>query len=905
MNTIESFKRNMIYISLLSSLSLSAMKTQADETLPTSEYEDSTSGFSDTDSTASMDNISIISDTDSTARMERILNVNGSVGTILHPEKINLNHKQLHIHPDSLLIGSISADNSDIRINQANITGDIFLSLQPSEDDFISSELYLSDSILSSHHPVAALIAKNSDVNIQRSRIENSAGGAIYLINENADMSTPTFPYTPDTTISQSTIIASNSYGILNSQGVLNIDDTTIMAGEENKNNSLSIGVKILATNADENAKTITNITNSKIKSYGNGIYMSGGETKISRSLINARNNYAIMTEGGSLTLAQGSELKARNNASGIFSSAGISGLYHSNKIIIDNAMINTANNTAIIVDSRKPGGNTTNKSDITLQNYARVSAGNGIALQSWGDSSVDLKVNRSHISGEISANQESTINIDLLKNAFFDGYTKNVDVFFSGNHSLWKITKSSDVGNLWHLGDIELTHECQTGSELLIKNNYYGDHGTITFNANIADDRSLPGKMIIRGFSNGNANISIKNIGGTSDRYLNRFELIHIDGSSSAVFRHSGRIVAGGYDYSLVRGQGSNASNWYLTSQTSLNDPMTRQIVRPEAAAYIANMSTANTLFSTAMNDRPAETHYTDIITGEKKRTSLWLRQAGNHNGWHDNSGQLSTQTNSTMTQLGADILRWTTNSRNRGHVGLMTGQGRSHSTSHSSVTNYHSKSSVKGYSIGTYASWYGDSTDKSGPYINSWLQYNWFNNHVRGQGLAAENYQSKGINTSFEAGYTIKMKKLTSDKNTTNSWFLQPQAQVTWMNVKARNHREANGTRVISNGEGNIQTRLGIRASLKGHPIMDKNKDRNFEPFIEANWLHNTRSFSVSMNDARVSQAGTHNIGEVKVGIGGKLNPKVNLWGNIGTQVGHKGYNNTNATVGIKYNF
>lgn len=87
MNTIESFKRNMIYISLLSSLSLSAMKTQADETLPTSEYEDSTSGFSDTDSTASMDNISIISDTDSTARMERILNVNGSVGTILHPEK--------------------------------------------------------------------------------------------------------------------------------------------------------------------------------------------------------------------------------------------------------------------------------------------------------------------------------------------------------------------------------------------------------------------------------------------------------------------------------------------------------------------------------------------------------------------------------------------------------------------------------------------------------------------------------------------------------------------------------------------------------------------------------------------------------------------------------------------------
>jgi len=887
MNTIESFKRNMIYISLLSSLTLSAMNAQADETTPASEYEDTTANFPSTDPTASI---------------KRILNIDGPFGSILHPSKIRLNYEQLHIHPDSQFTGSIIANHSDIHIHQAKVAGDIYLRLQPSEDELISSEINLFNSALSSHHPGAALAAESSDVNIQHSQIENSAGGAISLSKENAEMNAPSFP---DATIGQSTIITRNGYGISNSQRFLNIDNTLIMTGEKNKDNSLSVGVEIFAANAKDEKITTTNIINSKIHSYGDGVDMSGGDTKISNSIINASNSHAIMTEGGNLTLAQGSELNALNNACGIQTSAGNPGRYHSNEIIIDNSTINTANNTAIIVNRMDTDEITVNKSNITLQNNSRVSAGNGIALQSWRDSSVKLEVNRSHISGEISANQESMININLFNNAFFDGYTKNVNYLLSGRHSLWKITANSDIKSLWHIGDIELTNERQTGSELLIHNQYIGSNGTITFDVNTASNRSLPGKLIIRGDSIGNANISLNNIGGTSDRYLNRFELIHVDGISNAVFSQSGRIVAGAYDYSLVRGPGSNAGNWYLTSQTSLNDPMARHIVRPEAAGYIANLGIANTLFATTMNDRPAETHYTDIITGEKKRTSLWLRQAGNHSNWHDNSGQLSTQTNSTVTQLGADILRWTTNGRNQGRLGLMTGQGMSRSTSHSSITNYSSKSSVKGYSIGTYASWHGNSSDKSGPYINSWLQYNWFNNHVQGQGISAENYQSKGINTSFEAGYTIRMRKPGNDNNTINSWSLQPQAQVTWMNVKARNQREANGTRVISHGEGNIQTRLGLRASLQGHHNRDKNKGRQFEPFIEANWLHNTRDFGVSMNEVRVSQAGTHNIAEVKIGIAAKLNPKVNLWGNIGTQVGHKGYNNTNATVGIKYDF
>lgn len=52
--------------------------------------------------------------------------------------------------------------------------------------------------------------------------------------------------------------------------------------------------------------------------------------------------------------------------------------------------------------------------------------------------------------------------------------------------------------------------------------------------------------------------------------------------------------------------------------------------------------------------------------------------------------------------------------------------------------------------------------------------------------------------------------------------------QAQVTWMGVKADKHRESNGTLVHSNGDGNVQTRLGVKHWLNSHHKMDDGKSR-----------------------------------------------------------------------------
>lgn len=99
--------------------------------------------------------------------------------------------------------------------------------------------------------------------------------------------------------------------------------------------------------------------------------------------------------------------------------------------------------------------------------------------------------------------------------------------------------------------------------------------------------------------------------------------------------------------------------------------------------------------------------------------------------------------------------------------------------------------------------------------------------------------------------------------------------------MGVKADKHRESNGTLVHSNGDGNVQTRLGVKTWLKSHHKMDDGKSREFQPFVEVNWLHNSKDFSTSMDGVSVIQDGARNIAEIKTGVEGQLNANLNVWG------------------------
>lgn len=233
------------------------------------------------------------------------------------------------------------------------------------------------------------------------------------------------------------------------------------------------------------------------------------------------------------------------------------------------------------------------------------------------------------------------------------------------------------------------------------------------------------------------------------------------------------------------------------------------------------------------------------------------------------------------------------------------MGGYANNQSNTRSRWSDYKADGTLSGYSAGLYGTWYADNENKEGLYTDSWLIYSWFNNRVKGDGLSAESYKSRGLTASVEAGWTEMMGSFSGSQGTLNTWYLQPKAQAIWMGVRSDGHTEANGSRVSFDGDGNVQTRLGMRAYINGHHKMDEGKRREFEPFVEANWLHNTRTFSATLDGRTISQEGTRNVAELKTGVEAKLGDRLNMWGNVSVQMGGNGYHDAQAMYGIKYQF
>lgn len=539
---------------------------------------------------------------------------------------------------------------------------------------------------------------------------------------------------------------------------------------------------------------------------------------------------------------------------------------------------------------------------------------------------------------------QNSTITLTMDDNSLWNGASfieSNAagtgTIALTMNDAVWNLRDSSTLTSLTLNagGTINFQHaEDASWQTLTIKDDFIGNGGKLVFNTVLFDDTSETDKLIVEGNTSGHTGVEVNNIGGAGAQTVEGIEIVSVGGNSEGTFEKASRIVAGGYDYNVVQ----KGKNWFLTSLVEPVDPVDPPVdpvdppvdpvdpvdppvdpvippqepvppaappksehqYRPEFGSYLANSYAANTLFMTRLHDRLGETQYTDMLTGEQKVTSLWMRNVGGHTRFNDGSGQLKTTANRYVLQLGGDVAQWSTDGLDRWHLGLMAGYGNSQSRSASSLTGYRSRGEVNGYSVGLYGTWYANEADKSGTYVDSWVLYNWFDNKVMGQDQATESYRSSGVTASVEAGYSVKVGE--SDRN---SYWIQPKAQAVWMDVQADDHRERNGTRVKDETQGNLMTRLGVKAYISGHNAIDDGKSRTFQPFIEANWIHNTQPTRIRMDDVSNDIRGTRNIGELKTGVEGQITPQLSVWGNVAQQIGDKGYSDTQGMLGVKYSF
>lgn len=158
---------------------------------------------------------------------------------------------------------------------------------------------------------------------------------------------------------------------------------------------------------------------------------------------------------------------------------------------------------------------------------------------------------------------------------------------------------------------------------------NYIGTNALLVLNTVLEGDSSLTDKLIVQGDTSGNTKVGINNIGGVGELTVDGIKIVEVAGNSDGTFTKSGRIVAGAYDYDVVK----KASDWYLTSELSPVDPPpvehppppptepdpdpaqpdptdppgppvypgpVEHQYRPEFGSYLANNYAANTMFIT-----------------------------------------------------------------------------------------------------------------------------------------------------------------------------------------------------------------------------------------------------------------------------------------------------------------
>ncbi|MCP1623382.1 autotransporter outer membrane beta-barrel domain-containing protein [Pseudomonas nitroreducens] len=322
-------------------------------------------------------------------------------------------------------------------------------------------------------------------------------------------------------------------------------------------------------------------------------------------------------------------------------------------------------------------------------------------------------------------------------------------------------------------------------------------------------------------------------------------------------------------------------------------------RVRQPEGGSYTANLAAANTMFLHRLHDRTGNLTYVDPDTGKQVTSMLWMRNVDGSSRWEDSTGQLKTESNRYVLQLGSDLYRQQTDNGDW-VLGVMAGYANGNSTTRSRITGYRSRGEIDGYSLGVYGTWYENKDDENGAYVDSWILWNEFDAQVRGEQLAKEKYDAKGVTASIEAGKTFTVAKTESA-----SYYVQPQAQVVYMGVKADTHREANGTKVTGQGDGNIMTRLGARAAVRSNKAGGFANTYGVEPYVETNWIHNTDDFGAKMGSTRFEMDGASDIFEVKLGATSKVNSRVNVWGEVGKQFGDNGYRDQAVTLGLKVNF
>lgn len=362
------------------------------------------------------------------------------------------------------------------------------------------------------------------------------------------------------------------------------------------------------------------------------------------------------------------------------------------------------------------------------------------------------------------------------------------------------------------------------------------------------------------------------------------------------------GNLSKDGFDWGLVAKEGENGyTDFYLSAEAG-SDPSdpSKPIYKMDArVGALAGFAASVDLFEMTIHDRQGTRAWINPITGEKTTTSLWMRQTMSKSDSSDSSGQFGGRSDDRATTIGGDILQLSPSGSGLVYAGLMAGFGSSDYDANSSVTGASAKADTDAWMVGAYAGWSQNDpkNDRTGAYLAGWVQYAHFSSDIVRSGEKKLDAKASGLSASLEAGWIVKAAEFQMQGGATEgAFYIEPHAQVTWWGTDYDN---IDGENIEFEGQHNITTRLGARLT------METSGATNFSPYLEANWVHNTKEYGVQWGEAESYIEGTQNQAELKFGAETFFTDSFSGYAQIRANWGGDGYNRQEGSLGLKYRF
>lgn len=477
-------------------------------------------------------------------------------------------------------------------------------------------------------------------------------------------------------------------------------------------------------------------------------------------------------------------------------------------------------------------------------------------------------------------------------------------------NNSVWNVSGDSQVNNLTNtqsavrFSPIAGPATSAASYKTLTINTYSGGNGVIGFNTYLAGDDSPSDRLVIDGgAASGATRVSVTNTGGPGALTVKGIPLINaVNGATTSAnaFVLSGRVVAGPYEYRLVRGaaDASDGQSWYLRSEKldgpadqPSDTPSSGPLYRPEVGAYLANQFFAQGFLSHTLNERRGDVSDDPGNVDDSRRfKSAWLRLKGGHSSGKTADGNNSAKTDTVVLHGGADLFEFpSANGPGKTYAGLMASYGSARTRARAEGNPHRASARADGWSLGAYGTWHADDQSRLGAYADTWVQVGTFRNRVEGDLLDRERYNSRGWALSAETGYATRA---------VGHWVIEPQAQIIYQGYRQPGFTEDTGVRIGDADSDGVVTRLGAR-------LYRQHGDGGVRPFAALNWWRSGNEPSVRLDGHRIGNMYPKSRYELKTGLYVGSGKGWKGWTSLTGNWGKHDYREYALQAGAQYSF